>query len=374
MVNIKKEKIIDYIFLAYLVLFALGQILRGLYITDILILIIAAYTWFTEKSVFETKGKFVTFLIIGIFSLFFSLNFFKLQEIVIGAGYFVRLTSYALLYFFVKGRFKTKEKVDLLVKSLITLTFLVTIFGFIQYFFLPDLRALKILGWDDHYFRLVSTFLDPTFTGIIILIGLTLSVFMYLKRKKNYYLLIGLLDLLAILLTYSRSTFLALLVSFVYLFFLTKKKVVLLFPLLMLLFIPLLPRPQSEGAKLERTYSIFQKVENYESSLVLIIKSPITGFGFNNICQAKVDYLGEKNTDSHSCGGLDNSILMIASTTGLLGVIFFLHLLTQINFKSLFAVVFVGVFIHSMFANSLFYPFVLGLLAILLATKVDLDI
>lgn len=374
MVNITKEKLVDYLFLAYLVLFPLGQLFRGLYLTDIIVLLIAIYTLFTERKVFEAKGKFVSFLMIGVFCLLFSLNFFKFQEVVAGTGYFIRLASYALLYFFVKNRYITKEKTDLMLKSVIVVTFLVSIFGFIQYFFLPDLRALKVLGWDDHYFRLVSTFLDPTFTGIIILIGLILSLFMYLKEKKKYYFLVGILELLAILLTYSRSTFLALIISFAYFFFITKKKIVLLFPLLMILIIPFLPRPQSEGVKLERTYSILQKVGNYEESLKLILRSPIAGFGFNNVCQAKVKYLGERNTDSHSCGGLDNSVLMVLSTTGILGFIFFLHLLTQIKPKSLFAIIFLGIFVHSMFANTLFYPFVGGLLVIVLALKVDLDI
>lgn len=372
MVSIKKEKIIDYLFFAYLVLFPLGQIFRGFYITDILIVIIAAYTFFNDRNIFEPKSKFVTFLMIGIFSLCLSLSFFNFQETFLGIGYFLRLTSYSLLYFFVRNRYRSKHKVELLLKSLIAITLLVSVFGFIQYFFIPDLRALKILGWDDHYFRLVSTFLDPTFTGIVILIGLVVSVHLYLTKKKTYYFLIAILDLLAILLTYSRSTFLALGISFVWFFFATKKKIVLLFPILMLLFIPLLPRPASEGAQLERTYSIFQKLNNYKESLTLIAKSPIYGFGFNNVCQAKIKYLGEVNKNSHSCGGLDNSILMIVSTTGILGLIFFLHLVTQIRLKSLFGIIFVGTFVHSMFANSLFYPFVMGLLAILLALGVDL--
>lgn len=374
MVKLTKEIILDRLFFLYLVLFPLGQVLQGLYIADIIVILIGIYTLLTQKEVFEAKGKFLTLLIIGGFSLIFSLNFFNLPSIFLGVAYFVRLISYVLLFFFIKKRYTSQKSKDTLIKSLIAITLSITLFGFIQYFFIPDLRALKVFGWDDHYFRLVSTFLDPTFTGIIILIGLILSVYKYIEGKKKSYLFIGLLNLLAILLTYSRSTYLALIISFVYFFMLTRKKIILLLPILLLIAIPFLPRPSSEGVKLERTYSIFQKFDDYEKGIIVTLRSPVFGIGFNNICKEKEILFNENSYLSHSCSGLDNSILLVLSTTGVVGLIFLIHVLSQVKVKSLFAVCLLAILVHCMFTNTLFYPFIMGLFAILLACSRDNDI
>lgn len=367
MVKLTKEIILDKLFFIYLILFPLGQVFHGLYITDFIVVLIGIYVILTQKEVFESKGKFLTLIIIGVFCLIFSLNFFSLPSILLGIAYFTRLVSYVLLFFFIKKRYKSQNAKETIIKSLIAITFLITLFGFIQYFFIPDLRALKVFGWDDHYFRLVSTFLDPTFTGIIILIGLVLSIYKYIEGGKKSYLFIGLLNLIAILLTYSRSTYLALIISFVYFFILTKKKILILFPILLLIAIPFLPRPSSEGVKLERTYSIFQKFDDYQKGATITSKAPVFGIGFNNICKEKEILFNENSYLSHSCSGLDNSILLVLSTTGIAGLIFLIHVLSQVKLKSLFAVCLVAILIHSMFTNTLFYPFVMGLIAIILA-------
>lgn len=372
MVNLKKEIILDRLLLLYFILFPLGQIFRGIYPSDIIVLVIAVVTLLTQREVLNPKGKFLTFLMLGTFSLLISINFFSLPAILLGTAHFIRLAAYILLFFFVRERYKSEKDKDTLLKGLIVITFVVTIFGFIQYFFIPDLRALKVLGWDDHYFRLVSTFLDPTFTGVIILIGTILATYKYLKEKKNSYFLVGILELIAVLVTYSRSTYVALLISFAYFFFLTRKKILIIFPIILLIWIPFLPRPSSEGVKLERTYSVFQKFDDYKKGIAIIAKSPVFGIGYNNICKEKELNFNEVDTASHSCSGLDNSILLIASTTGIVGLIFFIHVLTTLKYKSLFAVVFLAVFVHSMFTNTLFYPFVTGLMAIILPISDDL--
>lgn len=364
MVNFK-EKILDNLFIIYLILFPLGQIFRGYYIADAVVLVIAIITLFTNKNLLDHKGKFLTYLMIGVFSILFSLSFFDPNQIVTGIMYFVRLTSYILLFFFVRERYKQEPEKETIYRNLLIINFVVIVFGLIQYFFIPDLRYLREFGWDDHYFRLVSTYLDPAFTGIIFLIGLILSVNLYLQRGQGKYFLLSTLNVLVIALTYSRATYLSLLLSFVFLFWVTKRKIVLLFPIFLLILIPILPRPSSEGVKLERTYSIFQKFDDYEKSLVLISKSPIFGIGFNNTCVAREKYLGESGYMSHSCSGIDNSILFILTTTGVVGLIFFVELLTKIKLKSIFGVTIVAILIHGMFTNTLFYPFVMGLIAII---------
>lgn len=369
-----KEKLLNVLFPLYLILFPFGQVLHDYKVTDIIVLIISVLFFSDIKEKFKPKGKFLSFIMIGVFALTLSTTFFGVAGITEGLLYFVRLVSFVLLFSFVRSKYKSEKDKELVYQKLLFVNFFVVIFGFVQYFFFPDLRYLKTFGWDDHYFRLVSTFLDPAFTGIIMLLGLILSLNWYIKKGKNVYLALGTLNLLAIALTYSRSTYLALVVSLVYFAILIKRKFILIFPLFLLILIPLLPRPSSEGVKLERTYSIFQKFDDYGKATVLISKSPVFGIGFNNTCVGRETFLNESGYMSHSCSGIDNSILFILATTGVVGFIFFVEVLTKINFRSASGVALVAVLTHSMFTNTLFYPFVMGYLAIILALSNNSDI
>ena len=321
------------------------------------------------------KFKVSNLFIICVFSLLFSLSFFKLPGIFIGTLYLIRLVTYFVFSQIVYRQFGTKEKKrKLIFDSLILVGIFIAIFGWIQYFIFPDLRALKAFQWDDHYFRLVSTFLDPAFTGILLVLA---EILIFIKTVKsetrlNYFLNIFLIT--TVLFTYSRASYLALLFAFVFLFIKFRRKFLLILIILFLLLVPLLPKQTGgEGVNLTRTYSIFGRIENYRESLILISKSPVFGIGFDNVCVAKNKFLGEGNFVSHSCSGLDNSILFIFATTGIIGLIIFTHSISRIVNKTtqdLYGVAliasFVAIFVHGMFTNTFFYNFVLGWIAILI--------
>lgn len=219
------------------------------------------------------------------------------------------------------------------------------LFGFIQYIFWPDFTYFKSLGWDDHLNRLISTYFDPTFTGIIYVFAV-----IYFFSKSKFLTAVFFIGLL---LTYSRSSFLALYVSGLYYFFFQKKIVhFLMFTLILIFSISLLPRRGGEGNQLERTSSIRAKIINYREGLGLIKQHP-WGIGYNFIPYYKQAFPG-----AHDSGGFDSSLLNILITTGILGSIFFVsgfyHFFRQqalIKRSMIIALV-----IHSLFANSLFYP------------------
>lgn len=85
--------------------------------------------------------------------------------------------------------------------------------GFIQYFTFPDAYWLKFLGWDEHYHRLFSTLLDPNFVGIILVLPI-ISI-LVTQRFKVHNIIFLALFLTALLLTYSRASYLALITSFI---------------------------------------------------------------------------------------------------------------------------------------------------------------
>lgn len=276
------------------------------------------------------------------------------------ALYLVRLVGVINLLGVVRLLVKEKKiESDLLISSLLVAGVVVLMMGLLQYLVWPDLRALKIWGWDDHYYRLVGTFLDPGFTGIIIV----LALFLALVRKKY---VMALAFLVGLGLTYSRASYLAFGAGMGYLFLVSKKKVwVLGFTALLAIMIPILPRPGGEGVKLTRTASITQRSENYKEAWQIIKTSPLLGVGFNNICAFK--NAKALSVGVNSCAGLDNSLLFIWATTGVLGLIVFLGMGWEIWRMSsvLVRVSLVAVLTHSMFHNTLFYLWVMVWLVIL---------
>ncbi len=276
----------------YLILFPFGKLL-GI-IPDVIIFLIFLLNFKNIKPNY--------FIFACVFSLFFSLSFFKLPQIFVGILYLVRLVAYFSL---TQIKFKNKK---FIFNSLIIVGVFIAIFGWIQYFFFPDLRALKMLGWDDHYFRLVSNFFDPAFTGILLVLA---EILIFIKTVKsetrlNYFLNIFLI--ITVLFTYSRASYLALFFAFLFLFWNFKTRFILFLSVLFILLIFVLPRQSGgEGVNLSRTYSIVDKFINYKESLNLIKKSPIFGIGFDNVCVAKQQLLQEKSVGVHSCNGLDNT-------------------------------------------------------------------
>ena len=229
-----------------------------------------------------------------------------------------------------------------------------------QYLIWPDLRAIKAWGWDDHYYRLVGTFLDPGFTGIIIVLAILMAFV-----KKRYVWAVALLVGLA--LTYSRASYLALGAGMGYLFFVGKQRIWAVgFMIVLISMIPILPRPGGEGVKLTRTASIAQRVENYSEAWQIIKTSPLLGVGFNNLCVAK-EALG-MSVGVNSCGGLDNSLMFVWATMGILGLIIYLGMGFRVWQGSglLVRASMIAVLTHSMFHNTLFYLWVVVWMAVLI--------
>src|SRR5690606_35834701 len=105
------------------------------------------------------------FNVIAFISLLINLFWLTGMEFLISLSYLLRLNVYMSLLFIGIFNFN-KLQPSLLKKAFIASSFTVVFLGFIQYFFYNDLRNLYYLGWDDHLYRMFSTFLDPNFVGL----------------------------------------------------------------------------------------------------------------------------------------------------------------------------------------------------------------
>ncbi|OGM31053.1 hypothetical protein A2630_00055 [Candidatus Woesebacteria bacterium RIFCSPHIGHO2_01_FULL_44_10] len=339
----------------YLILFPFGQLLRmdllgiTIHSTDLVVGIIAVYTLLTTKRYPKVFGKFLSLFAVMVFSLFLNYGLFTLSS----ALYLIRFIAYSFLFVFVWKNFQDKKK--LLTQGLLVVGVATAFFGWIQYFWQPDLTALQYFDWDDHLYRLVGAFLDPAFTGVIL-------VFTALLAFSQKRLRLGLILVLTLAFTYSRASYLAFLAGLV---FLIPKKVIKYSPLLLVagfLLLTLLPRPAGYGVILTRTHSIIAKAQNYTESVQIIKEYPLFGVGFNNLCEFRGG-----DSRSHSCSGLDNSLLFIWATMGVVGLILFGDLGIGLvrNTSRLFLASAIALLVHTQFTNTLFYPWVMGWIAIL---------
>jgi O-antigen ligase len=179
-------------------------------------------------------------------------------------------------------------------------------------------------------------------------------------------------------LTYSRSGYLAFISSFGYLSIIRRSpKLVVLAVIAILVTILILPRsPGGEGVKLERTSSIEARIKNWKNSFQIFRDHPVIGVGFNTYrySQNKYGFLDKETwLKSHAGAGADSSLLFVAATTGIMGLAAYLvwikNLWKQAKSNHLAKATLVALFVHSIFLNSAFYPFILFWTFVVLSSK-----
>lgn len=249
------------------------------------------------------------------------------------------------------------------------------ILGLAQFIFLPDLRFLAKDGWDPHYFRTVSTFLDPNFLGAYLTLTLIL-LSQKLTRKKDY--LLFTLVYLALLTTFSRGSYLAFLVSFITLSFLHKSaKMGIITTCLFLGLLTGFYIYQKEVAQprgVDRIRSAELRLNTWQWGGTLFQNHLLLGVGFNAYRYALDQYnLADENfLSSHGSSTNDSSLLFVAATTGVVGLfafLFFLFSMMQVN--NLAAAGISGLVIQSFFTNILFYPFILIWIILMFSKQID---
>lgn len=363
-----KNRTLYYLLVFYFLLFPFGQLGRfeffgvTIQLLDI-ILGLFVVLWVSAVYKFNSllKFPFLALIIVTFFSFAANITNVDQEQAFVGILYFLRFSFYILFYFAITSLIKKKIFIRGSIFRLLKLSGMYLIFfGVLQYLFFPDLRILTNWGWDNHYFRLVGTFLDPGYFGILAVLFVLLLLFKNLQNglqnKERFFLFLGVASIAA---TYSRASFLAFLGGLVVLnFFKSRLKLtiqILLFFVLVLFF---LPKTGGEGVKLERTSTISYRLLNYQESVEIFKKSPLFGIGFNF-------YASQKESSqilSHSKNGADASLLFILATTGIVGLIIYLSFLQKIiSLKDplLLASTF-AILIHAFFHNTLFYPWVLG--------------
>ncbi len=350
-------KLLKLLFLASLLLGQIGGLspLAGvvIYIHDILLAFLVA---FSIKKIHRGKlfVPIALFIVSCLLSLAANSTRFSLPELLTGSLYLVRWTLYAALYFVVSDN---RVDAKFWLRNLFAVGVGFGIIGLVQFFLYPDLRNLMYLGWDPHYYRLFSTLLDPNFMGIILVF--TILIGFSLKIKHRVWFISGqLISFIALLLTYSRSSFLALGVAIV-VWALVQKRWTLCIVLTAFAGLVLI-LPHGNTLNLLRPDSTFARVGNWQESFTMIAKAPVFGYGFDTL-----RYVRPVTGDfvSKAASGADSSLLFVWATSGLFGLAAYVYLLIsmiRIGKKSvLYLACVAALVVHSLFVNSLFYPWVM---------------
>lgn len=358
-----REQIIHAILLSIVVFASFGQIFRitpfqNISIVPHEILIVLFCIFIVPLMVSNTKirknQQLIQSLIIFVSVLGLSLlfGFWKYSSIVnaVGLSYLIRIALYG--WFFISLFVIDRKKLE---SGMMLFTVLTIIISYAQFILYPNLRNLSYLGWDPHQFRAFGLFFDTTTAGIIYAL---LFFWQYGKSKKNLVLIISLLGL--ILLSYSRITYISLVIGLAYYLYSLKK--LQLFIILVSVFVAsilLLPRPAGESANLARVFTITARAVDVQESLNVWQSSPIIGIGYNRIIHYKThDYT---NFPNHSQSAYSSTFITFLVSSGIVGLIAFLYVLRVLfrNENRIGKAIIICVVIASFFDNVFGVNFVL---------------
>ncbi len=338
--------------------------------------------------------SFLPFLVWSLFSL--SINSYTdldFHSSVIAFSYWLRIAFILFLLPALLTLFKDDKLARFALRGFLASASTLVFLGFLQLIFFPDLSWLASRGWDPHQHRLLSTWFDPNFFGGFLAVTLpfffTAAFYSRSSAHKPQAMDYGLritsfFAFLALLLTQSRSAWLAFFVSIlIFLPILISKALKRLNPKQLFigtdaaLFL-LLVTVVVLGAFWPRVYGLISpdatvnlRLDSLKRAWPLAEENLLIGVGYNTYQFAARQTGLISNYAIHSRAGTDNSLLNLLITTGVIGSLLFLTPWAYLVFSlhglwrrgralagaAIFSV-FV-IFIQSQFINALFYSHLL---------------
>lgn len=214
---------------------------------------------------------FSAFFITALFSTIYSLNFYQSLQTTLFVTFLVILSYYLLVLYLNK---ETLRKI--FITLAISCTFS-SIYGIFNYFLRNLERAEAFLDYPT---------LDATYLTFVIPLLISRFLFTDSKKERLYLSLSLIFSLSFLILTYTRTSWLGILVATLFLTFLKSKKVFLFLLIAMLLLFLILPYTPSSKI-VERGESIFDLSEwgdrrfVWGSALKMVRDYPFSGIGFN---------------------------------------------------------------------------------------------
>ena len=223
----------------------------------------------------------------------------------------------------------------------------------------------------------------------VVIFVIATSIFLYQKKRNkiiDFYPLIAAISFIALILTFSRSSYLAFLTAIATIGILKSPK---LFIAILFLFVVAFSQITQVRARIAGALTLDEtskaRLESWQKGLTIFKDNLLFGVGFNTyrFAQAKYGFFSpDEPQGGHSGAGSDSSIILVAATTGIIGLFFYLFFLfrilrvfikksTQDPWHLASLSIFLALLVHSQFVNSLFFPqimlilwFILGLIQV----------
>ncbi len=322
-----------------------------------------------------------------------QLPFLTDRERLTSVFYLVRWVEYALLIFVVADVVRTEQRARRLGLAFFGAALALALLGFVQLRLFPDFTSMVPKGWDPHVGRLLSTWFDPNFLGGFFAFVTTLAVGLTFFLRGRMRLVLGAFAgilTVALLLTYSRSSYAALLVGLIVLGLLRSRRLLIVIALVAVASFLAVPRVQervSGALRIDETAQL--RIVSWQHALEVVRDHPFTGIGYNTYRYVQVDYGFQRDAADHSAGGSDSSLLTILVTTGPAGLVAYLWIVwaaatiawssyrrgatALVRGLGLGALAALGsVVAHSFFINSLLFPHMMETIAIVFGTLIGL--
>lgn len=256
---------------------------------------------------------------------------------------------------------------------------LIALVGFVQLKIWPTIPVSMVAsnGFDPHSGRLFALWFDPNVTAAVLLLTVvaTWSLVERARWWRQPWFYLGMLQLLAILLTDSRSGWLAVAVALIWLAIKLNRRMLLLIlagGLMLPILSPTVASRLSGLVNLDDTATA--RLVSWRTGWTVVQESPLIGVGFNYFKPAAIAggrlhlYYGQINL---SASGSDSSLLTVWATTGLIGLVVFLLGILGLGWRAGPAgqAALIGILIDSLFINSLLLGPIWFLLAIIWARE-----
>lgn len=292
-----------------------------------------------------------------VFSFITGLYGFSYDSNLVALLYLSRLIFYQVFFLYLHFDLEKTKNIRLFKEGFYLSIFLVTISSLVQYFFYPNLRNLYYLGWDPHLNRLFGVFFD---TGLAAAFFGVISFYFY--KRKNFFA--ALVFLTFLVLTFSRSAYLVFLAAISFDFMKTKNIKYMVYVLLtFFLIFYFAPKDFGEGVGLGRTFSISSRLADYGKAYKAFADRPVMGYGYNRIDAVKEKYnlkdSREIGVPDHAASSFSSSFLIIAVTSGVIGLALFLMTIFKLAMYKNMAVYFVFLSLLSLADNIILHPFVI---------------
>lgn len=304
---------------------------------------------------FNLKLKYLLIPFLYLIGLLILTIFSSLRENSFWGNYGYQLGFYSYLYFFIFyflliSWIDNKEQINRILVTIALSSFISCIYGLVQAF------GMDVFSWSESsYGRIFSTLGQPNYFASYLLLTMPILIYLLNNTRKIYlkffYFLVLFIQVICLILTYSRGAqlafFLGLFLSFVLFLFLNKKRgyfflfknkrnIILISLFLCFLFsLAWINIPEEKKARIEdlanlNKGSVASRLEYYKASWLGFREKPFFGYGLENQKEVLAFYYDKNWAIHNNVNGVPrqahNIILDVLLTGGLFGFLLFLLL------------------------------------------------